>query len=120
MGSLSGLVHAVKQVHANDDVRPAKMTQKAEEGAWQTNLRGAAEEGGLSHPRPASWWTGPDPSAGGVAGQRPDGTLTSLPLPVRGQPDFCTLGAFLWQPAAHAPPRAGRDTHQPRGRAGLL
>jgi 5-histidylcysteine sulfoxide synthase/putative 4-mercaptohistidine N1-methyltranferase len=46
--------------------------------SWRNNLRGdLATE--LAGPRPAWWWTGKMPRD--CPGRRPDGTLTSLPLP---------------------------------------
>lgn len=49
---------------------------------WRSNLRGGAIEASLTLPRPASWWTGPNPhECPGFC--RDTGTLTSLPLPVR-------------------------------------
>ena len=46
---------------------------------WRSNLRGDAS---LLGRRGKSWWTGVAPAA--CPGAQPDGTLTSLPLPVRG------------------------------------
>lgn len=45
---------------------------------WRTNLRG---DDSLVGPRPAGWWTGLHPTA--CPGAQSDGTLASLPLPVR-------------------------------------
>lgn len=66
----------VVKVHVKQPTTPAPRKE-----AWQLNLRGAEEEQWLDWPRPASWWTGCEPGA--AHGLQPDGTLTSLPLPVR-------------------------------------
>ncbi|HJV27465.1 MAG TPA: 5-histidylcysteine sulfoxide synthase [Aromatoleum sp.] len=54
------------------------MTIETTEEAWRQNLSGRFESQ-LALPRPADWWTGLPPSRS--PGLRPDGTLTSLPLP---------------------------------------
>ena len=46
--------------------------------AWRRNLRGELA-GELEGPRRPDWWTGCTPAA--APGRRPDGSLTSLPLP---------------------------------------
>jgi hypothetical protein len=76
----------------------------AEEAVWRANLRGDAS---LVGRRADSWWTGVRPAE--CAGAQADGTLTSLPLPVRAR--------FLRFMATRAAPRAAPRAVYPLARA---
>jgi hypothetical protein len=75
--SPSSVLLALKDAAAGLDRQGAD----AGDAVWRRNLRGDAAAATLRGPRPASWWTGLAPAA--CPGAQPDGTLTSLPLPVR-------------------------------------
>jgi hypothetical protein len=87
-----------------------------EEAHWRVNLRGEAHESALVGRRPASWWTGVPPAE--VAGVQADGTLTSLPLPVRraASPERVKRACALY--ATHAWHAAQRAPRAPWRRAG--
>ena len=75
--SPSSVLLALKATAAGLDRQGAD----AGDAVWRRNLRGDAANAALQGPRPATWWTGLAPAD--CPGAQPDGTLTSLPLPVR-------------------------------------
>ena len=91
--SPSSVLLALKDAAAGLDRQGAD----AGDAVWRRNLRGDAAAATLRGPRPASWWTGLAPAL--CPGVQPDGSLTSLPLPVR------------------LPARAARDGRERRGAA---
>ena len=79
------------------------------EQQWRVNLRG---DDSLEGPRQQGWWTGLHPSV--CPGAQPDGTLASLPLPVRwrtrpgGATERCARGDSV------SAPWEGRETRAPQ------